>query len=143
MDADSDLQFVDTNILIYVYDSSSSEKKRIASQLMLALWENRTGCLSIQVLQEFFVNITRKVPNPISNETASEIIRDLAVWKVHSPETNDILSAIELQRENQLSFWDAMILQSAIATGCKVLWSEDLSNGQIIQGVQIRNPFKP
>jgi predicted nucleic acid-binding protein len=76
MDADSDLQFVDTNILIYVYDSSSSEKKRIASQLILALWENRTGCLSIQVLQEFFVNITRKVPNPISNETASEIIRD-------------------------------------------------------------------
>jgi predicted nucleic acid-binding protein len=142
MSADSDLQFVDTNILVYAYDSSSPEKKQVASRLLMALWENRTACLSVQVLQEFYVTMTRKVPAPITSEIAAELIRDLAVWNVHSPDSGDILAAIEIQQQHQLSFWDAMILQSAAALGCRVLWSEDLNDGQVIQGVQIRNPFK-
>jgi predicted nucleic acid-binding protein len=142
MSGELDLQFVDTNILVYAYDSTSIEKNKIASQLLLTIWENRNGCLSIQVLQEFYICITRKVSVPVDNATASEIIRDLAVWKVHSPEANDILAAIELQQQCQISFWDAMMVWSAVAMGCKVIWSEDLNDGQIVQGVKIQNPFK-
>ena len=98
--------------------------------------------LEIQVLQEFYICITRKVSVPVDKATASIIIRDLAVWKVHSTEANDILAAIELQQQYQISFWDAMMVWSAVAMGCKVIWSEDLNDGQIVQGVIIQNPFK-
>lgn len=136
------LQFVDTNILVYAYDSTTAEKNKVARQLLLNLWEGCSGCLSIQVLQEFFVCITRKVPVPVEIATAAEIVTDLSVWEVHSPEATDILAAIELSQQYQLSLWDAMVVWSAASMGCKILWSEDLNDGQIYQGVQVRNPFK-
>jgi len=72
---------------------------------------------------------------------AAEIVRDLSFWKVHTPTVEDVLGAIDLQRHDQISFWDAMVIHSAICLNCTVLWSEDLSNDQVYERVQVKNPF--
>lgn len=137
----NNLQFVDTNILVYAHDISAREKHEKAKLLVHDLWESRKGCLSIQVLQEFFVTITKKVPCPINLSDAASIISDLGQWKVHAPGTDDILEAISIQKHYGLSFWDSLIINSACSLNCNVLWSEDLGNGQTYEGVRVINPF--
>jgi predicted nucleic acid-binding protein len=134
-------QFVDTNILVYAYDRSAGHKHTIAAQLVEDCWENSTGSISIQVLQELFVTVTRKIAAPLEHQIARQMIADLAHWRVHIPGTNDMLEAIDMQRTYQLSFWDAMVLQSATKLGCMQLLSEDLSHRQTYGTVQVINPF--
>ena len=136
------LQFVDTNVLIYAHDRSAGEKHVQAVRLLQRLWRERAGCLSIQVLQEFYVNVTRKVAQPLAPDAAAQIINDLAVWEVHSPNVSDVVSAIQLQTRYQLSFWDAMILTSAQQLDCETVWSEDLNAGQQYGRAVVRNPFE-
>jgi len=135
------LQFVDTNILIYAHDTSAGQKHSRAKELMRDLWQSGKGCLSIQVLQEFYVNVTQKVTKPLSAEAAAQIIADLSVWEVHCPTMEDVLEAIRLHKRYQISFWDAMILASALQLGCQVLWSEDLNPGQFHGLVEVQSPF--
>jgi predicted nucleic acid-binding protein len=135
-------QFVDSNILVYAYDVAQGEKHNQAKALLLSLWESGLGCASIQVLQEFYVNVTRKSQFPLAAEHAAQVIRDFSDWSVHRPGIKDVVSAIELQLRYQISFWDAMILQSARQSGCSILWSEDLSDSQVYDGVKVVNPFK-
>ena len=134
-------QFVDTNILIYAFDRSAGDKHLVANKLIRKLWKTRTGCLSIQVLQELYVNITQKVARPLSPETAAQLISDLSVWTVHRPGVDNVLEAIRLQTRYQISFWDAMVLASAQALSCQTLWSEDLNTGQIYGDVTVSSPF--
>ena len=132
-------EFVDTNVLIYAFDRSAGEKHGIAADLVTRLWMERRGCISIQVMQEFYVSATRKLQMP--EEQATVQLRRLRLWRVHRPSVDDILAAIELQQRHSVSFWDAMILRSAQASRCSVLWTEDLSNGQRWGEMQVRNPF--
>lgn len=134
-------QFVDTNVLVYAHDISAGVKHQKAREILVDLWETDRGCLSIQVLQEFYVTVTRKVAKPLSNAQASQIIRSLRVWRVHSPSVEDIERAIEIQSRYLISYWDAMILQSATQLQCNLLWSEDLNPQQQYAGVQVINPF--
>ncbi|MCI0521204.1 MAG: PIN domain-containing protein [Chloroflexi bacterium] len=134
--------FLDTNILVYAFDRSSGIKHDIAADLVRSCWENGNGCISIQVLQEFIVNVTRKIASPLNIQEVRQIITDLAQWRVHSPEPSDLLHALDYQDRYQLSFWDAMVLQSAARLGCTKLLSEDLNHGQDYTGIQIQNPFK-
>lgn len=133
--------FVDTNILIYAYDRSAGEKHAKALAQLEDLWRSALGVISTQVLQEFFVNVTRKIPRPLPIATAKTIIEDLARWEVVSIEPPLILAAIDLHRDQHLSFWDAMIVAAARAAGARTLLSEDLNPGQEIEGVMISNPF--
>lgn len=135
------LQFVDTNILVYAHDNSAGVKRELAKALMVDLWRSESGCISVQVLQEFFVTITRKVPQPVSIPKAKELIQDLSLWQIHSPTQQDVVAAIDMQMKFQLSFWDAMIVNSANRMNCAVLWSEDLNAGQTYGAVQLKNPF--
>jgi len=135
------LQFVDTNVLIYAHDVSAGEKHARARKLLGRLWDSAEGCLSIQVLQEFYVNVTRKVSRPLAPEVAAQIIADLSVWQVHRPGVEDVLDAIRLQGRYQLSFWDAMIIASAIQLGCHTVWSEDLNPGQVYDQLRVSSPF--
>ncbi len=135
-------EFLDSNILIYSADIDSPIKHATAKSLIYSLWESGQGCISLQVLQEFYVNVTGKIAKPISANNASKFIADLARWHVHSPTTSSLLNAIERQQRLQLSFWDAMIVTSAVEMGCSVLWSEDLNHGQSFDGVLVKNPFK-
>jgi predicted nucleic acid-binding protein len=141
MSAKESLQFVDTNILVYAYDSSAGEKHQRAKALLKRLWEHKTGCLSVQVLQELHVNLTRKVAHPVDLEAAAQIITDLCTWQLHTPDGADVLGAIRIQQHDQLSFWDAMIIRSASELGCGLIWSEDFSDGQVIEGVKVMNPL--
>ncbi len=133
--------FVDTNILVYAYDETAGQKRDRARFLLAELWESGEGCLSVQVLQEFFVTVTRKVPKPLDAASAAAIIADLSHWRVHSPGADDVLSAIDSHRSQDISFWDAMIVCSAASLGCGILYSEDLNPGQQYEGVRVRNPF--
>jgi predicted nucleic acid-binding protein len=135
------LQFVDANVLIYAHDFSAGAKRDRARDLLRDLLENRNGCVSTQVLQEFYVNVTRKIANPVALDVAAEIISDHAVWTVHQAGIEDILDAIQLQQQHQLSFWDAMIITSAMALGCDVVWSEDFSHGQRFGSLSVLSPF--
>ena len=136
-----ELVFVDTNILVYAYDLSAGDKYKNAAQLVAECWEKENGCISMQVLQEFFVTVTRKIAKPLESQIARQIVADLAHWRIHSPEPPDLLQAIDLSQAYHLSFWDAMIIHSAAHLGCKHLLSEDLSDGQVYGNVQVINPF--
>ncbi len=142
MTADGPREFVDANVLVYAFDASAGGKKARAEALVTRLWESGTGCLSVQVLQEFFVTVTKKVPRPLTPDTAAERIREFSTWPVFAPAAHDVLAAIALQQQAGLSFWDAMIVHAAAAAGCEILWSEDLHDGQKIRGLQIRNPLR-
>jgi len=138
---ESQRQFVDTNVLIYAFDQESREKGESARTLIAALWETGQGCLSMQVLQEFFVSVTQKIRRPIAPNEAARRVRQYSEWTLHVPERDDLFSAIEIQLSFGISLWDAMIIQSARRLRCPVLWSEDLSPGQVYAGVTVRNPF--
>lgn len=136
-------QFVDTNVLVYAHDASAGAKHARAQALLADLWAQGQGCLSIQVLQEFYVTITAKVRRPLDPETARQRVEDLGYWTIHSPTADDVVAAIRLQQSARLSFWDAMVVVSAQRLECQTLWSEDLQPGQVIAGVTIANPFAP
>lgn len=134
-------QFIDTNVLVYAYDKTGGVKHERARDLVTSLWEARDGCVSIQVLQEFFVTVTRKIPKPLDAPAAKEIVADLARWYVHTPAADDVLAAISLHQRAGISLWDAMIVRSAVEIGCGVIRSEDLNHGQVYDGVRVANPF--
>lgn len=141
MNAERQREFVDANVLVYAFDSSAARKQQAAQQLLERLWESGTGCLSVQVLQEFFVTVTKKVAKPLSAEDAKARIREFGAWRVFTPTADDVLAAIDLHAQAKIGFWDAMIVLAAAESGCDVLWTEDLSDGQLLRGVRIRNPF--
>lgn len=142
MNANPDqLRFVDTNILVYAYDHSAGQKHTQAAHLVEDCWENGKGCLSIQVLQELYVTVTRKIVTPLDHQNARLLVADLAQWRIHIPEAGDVLQAIDLQHTYRLSFWDCMVLHSAASLGCTQLLSEDLSHGETYGKIQVINPF--
>ncbi len=133
--------FVDTNLLVYAYDSSAGKKWKTSSEILSLLWVHRTGVLSTQVIQEFFVSLTQKVKNPILPERAKEIISDLLRWPLVVNGAENILRAVDLQMKYHFSFWDSLILQAAITSKSEFLFSEDFQDGQVIESVAIVNPF--
>jgi len=132
-------EFVDTNILIYAFDRTAGKKRETAAPLVERLWSERAGCVSLQVLQEFYVTATKKLRMP-AGEALAQVER-LGKWTVHRPAVSDVVQAIQLHRAKRISFWDAMILRSAIGSACSLVWSEDLSDRQGWDGVVVRNPF--
>ena len=132
-------EFIDTNILIYAEDSGMGVKHQIAVDLVARLARQDTGSLSTQVLAEYYKAATKKLH--MTSEEAEETIRDLSCWKIHRPSHADIIRAIGLQRRYRLSWWDAMIVNSALESAAGILWSEDLGNGQEFGALAVRNPF--
>ena len=133
--------FVDTNLLVYAYDSSASKKWKTSLEVLSLLWIHRTGVLSTQVIQELFVSLTQKVKNPILPRAAKEIISDLLRWPLVVNDGGNILRAVDLQIKYHFSFGDSLILQAAITSKSDFLLSEDFQDGQVIESVTILNPF--
>jgi predicted nucleic acid-binding protein len=133
--------FVDTNIIIYAYDLDSGPKHDIAKTVIENLWEEKSGIISTQVLQEFYVNITRKIATPLPPAQARGVIENYLVWHVelNGPET--ILLASEIEERYNLSFWDSMIVAAARNAEAEKILTEDLNPGQIVEGILIENPF--
>ena len=132
--------FFDTNILIYADDKAAPAKQRRALDLITEHRRARTGVVSLQVLQEYFVTVTRKLR--VESSIARRKVELLAEFHVAAPEVSDILAAIDLHRLHKLSFWDALVIRSARQSGCTVLFSEDMQHTRDLDGLQILNPFK-
>ena len=137
----SDSAFLDTNVLVYAFDGADSRKQQAAAKLVRQLLERGMGVVSTQVLQEFFVTVTRKVKSPLSVADARSAIEDFAVLRVVGIDVGHILDAIERHQRLKLSFWDALILTAAADSGCRTLYTEDLSPGSVLDGVEIVSPF--
>lgn len=133
--------FLDTNIIIYAHDTSAGTKHSIAGKILLDLWDSGNGVVSTQVLQEFFVSATGRLQKPPDVLTAKGIVSDFLRWHVVVNDGESLLKAIYLHHRYRYSFWDSLIIQAAIEGNASTLLSEDLSDGQTISGVKIRNPF--
>jgi predicted nucleic acid-binding protein len=137
----SDRIFVDTNILVYAHDLSAGDRHTKASAIIESLWEEETGVISTQVLQEFYVTLTRKITNPFQPAETREIIRNYLAWPVQINDPETTIRASEIEEKNTLSFWDAMIVAAALRLQAQKIITEDLNHGQIIEGISIENPF--
>jgi predicted nucleic acid-binding protein len=134
--------FVDTNILVYAHDLDATGKRKIAQKTLSDLWENGTGTISIQVLHEFYVTVTRKIPKPISIAIARGIIENYLTWPLIMNDEKTMMHATEIEERYRLSFWDALILAAACRAKAEILLTEDLSHDQEIEGIRIVNPFR-
>jgi len=137
----SDRTFIDSNVLIYGHDVDAGEKHEIAKNIIRDLWAERAGVLSVQVLQEFYVNVTRKIPKPLPRAEARNVVSSYAVWCVEATTVADIVTASKTEEDAKISFWDALIITLAAKNGARRLFSEDLNPNQSIAGVTIVNPF--
>ena len=132
--------FFDTNVLVYSDDKAAPAKQRRALDLLAQHRRAGTGVVSLQVLQEYFVTVTRKLR--VDARVARRKVELLAEFDVAFPEVADILAAIDLHRLHGFSFWDALVLRAAKQAGCSVLLSEDMQDAREIDGVRIVNPFR-
>ena len=136
----SDRIFIDSNIFVYSLDGSEEYKQTRAGSILARLSPDK-GVISTQVLQEFFNVATTKLKCPKSN--AKELVQSISEsFPVHKNSVFDILNAIEISIKTGFSFWDSLIISAAIAENCDTLYSEDLNDGQIVESVTIKNPFK-
>jgi len=136
----NDRTFVDTNVLIYAHDVDAKAKHQAAQTVLRELWSERTGVVSPQVLQEFYVNVTRKIPRPMSKESARLVVSNYAVWCIDTTPA-EISTAFQVEDASRIGFWDALIVASALKSGAARILSEDLNAGQTIAGIRIENPF--
>lgn len=137
-----DKTFLDTNILVYAYDTSAGLKRQKAQKVVTDLWDSGLGVVSTQVLQEFFVTVTRKLPRAMEHSAARDVVSDLLKWDLVVVEGMTIVEAIDLQKVCGYSFRDSLIIAAAGKAGCTLLLSEDLASGHSIEGIRIRNPFE-
>jgi len=131
--------FVDTNILIYAHDVDSKSKHAVAKNTLRELWSERTGVLSLQVLQEFYVNVTRKIRAPLPKDSARLVVSSYSIWCMETTPA-ELSVTFRIEDESRIGFWDALIVAAA-KSGATRLLSEDLNPGQKIAGLRIENPF--
>lgn len=134
-----DQVFVDTNILIYAHDLDAGEKHRIAKDKVSALWHRELlPSISVQVLQEFYVNLVRKrVPEPVARKTVTHYLE----WDVVDNDRFLFMEGLIWKEKHGLSYWDALILAAASKSKAKDVWSEDLASGRHYDGLRVINPL--
>ncbi len=133
--------FVDTNILLYAHDLDADEKHVKAKKLMMELWHrDPLPVISIQVLQELYVNLCRQ---QIPDKICKDLISDYLEWNVIENSASLLLEGIRIRERYKLSLWDALIIAAAQQSGCETLYSEDLNDGQTFDTVTVRNPLLP
>jgi predicted nucleic acid-binding protein len=132
--------FIDSNILIYAHDSQAGRRNQVAKSVLQALWDEGIGALSMQVLQEFYVNVTRKIPSPIPKDRARVVVDVYSPWCVETTPA-EIFAAFRVEDDAHIGFWDALIVASALKSGAAKILSEDLNPGEKIAGILIENPF--
>ncbi len=137
----SAVAFVDTNILVYAHDRDAGIRRDRSVHLLEELWESGDGRLSVQVLQEFYVNVTRKLATPVARSFAREVIGSYATWVREATTPAIVLRAVEITELAQLAFWDGLVVAAAEQSGAALLYSEDFQAGRIIAGIRIVNPL--
>lgn len=133
--------FVDTNILAYAHAPNEGKKYKIAVAALNELWEERTGALSTQVLQEFYSVATRKLKPQMSRIEARTLVAKYSTWCSVQTDSQLLVSASVLEEKHNLQWWDALIIQAALRSGASTLLSEDMQHGQRFGELTVRNPF--
>lgn len=131
------LRFLDANVLVYLFDADAPAKQARARELLSA----GPLVLSAQVLSEFYVTVTRKLGRPLDPARASRAVADLCAFPVRDLSASLVLAAVRRSQESGLSYWDALIVETALDAGARVLLTEDLQDGQVIGGLRVENPF--
>ncbi|HLT92192.1 MAG TPA: PIN domain-containing protein [Woeseiaceae bacterium] len=134
--------FVDTNIFVYARDASEPKKQAVAARWLEQLWIEQRGRTSIQVLNEFFVTVTRKLDPGMPAEDAWADVRALLAWDPQPSDRHLLLRAQDVERRHRLSWWDALIVAAAQLQNCTLLLSEDLQDGWSCDGLTVCNPFR-
>ena len=137
----TDLSFLDTNVLVYLFDTDSPAKQRTVRDLLTRQALDGKVMLSTQVLQEFYVTVTRKLATPVEPDAAYRAVQDFTAFSIVRLAPPLILAAIVRSQTAQFSFWDALIVEAAIEGGANTLYSEDFQDGQAFDGVRVTNPF--
>jgi predicted nucleic acid-binding protein len=133
--------FLDTNILLYSISRDPAEAAK--RERAIALVEQDNGALSVQVLQEFYVQATRSTrPNPLPHEIAAGLIATWARFKVQEITLSILTGALDIRAAHGFSYWDSAVIAAARALGCRKLYSEDMSHGREVEGITIINPFR-
>lgn len=133
--------FLDTNVLVYLFDTDAPAKQRRVQELLSSRELRAQVILSTQVLQEFYVSVTRKLATPLGLEAAFQAVQDLTAFPIIQIDTPLILLAIQRSGQAKVSFWDALILEAALIAGATVLYSEDFQDGAVFGGLRVMNPF--
>lgn len=136
------VSFVDTNILVYALAADDARRSPIAQKLLRELMAEQVFRSSIQVLEELYVTLTRKVRTPLAPAQALRYLDQIAAWPVIVLDYRAVRGAIELSASAKLSFWDALVLVAAARAGAERLYTEDLRDGQTVLGVEVVNPFR-
>jgi predicted nucleic acid-binding protein len=134
--------FLDTNLIVYAFDDRNRSKQARAWRLLEEAGQDGRAVISTQVLQEFYVIVTRKLVRPLPEDEAEHALRLLARLPVVQVDTPMVLSAARMSRQERLSFWDALIVKAAIEGGCSELLSEDFQDGRKFGALSIRSPFR-
>ena len=133
--------FFDTNVLVYLFDQGAPEKQRSAQERFRLHAGDGSLLLSTQVLQEFYVTVTRKLSTPLGGAEALEAVQRFATFSLIQTDANLIVRAAERTQREMVSFWDGLILEAALAGGASRLLSEDMQSGRNISGMILENPF--
>ena len=133
-------RFVDTNVLVYLFDADSPDKQARSRELLRE--EKDRIVLSVQVLGEFFVSVTRKLAVPLSPEAAAQAIDAFCQFQVQTLDPELVRSAMHRSQSSRLSYRDALIVETALGVGAEVLFTEDLQDGRQIDGMRLVNPFR-
>ena len=133
--------FFDTNILVYANDVSAGEKQVVARRLISESLRTGTGTVSAQVLSEFWVTVTRKLPVPLDRDLAERQLAFFSAFKVIAIDLGLVLTAVKIQHRQGISYWDALIVAAARAADCRLLYSEDMQDGVDFDGIRVSNPF--
>lgn len=139
--AAADRIFVDTSVLVHAHDLDSGLKRAIAEQVLKQLWQDETGVLSTQVLQEFYTALTGGIASPVPRRAARDLIHAYGVWPVVTLDAADVLAASDFEERYRLSFRDALVVVAARKSGATLLLSESLRPYRPITGLELRNPF--
>ena len=139
----SAVDFLDSNVLVNLFDNKDARRRDIAQQLVLGAHDKGTALISFQVVQETLHVLTRKLRPPMRVDDAQDVLRDLLtpLWQVH-PNPALYAKALALQDSLGFSFYDSLIVAAALQAGCKRLLTEDLQHGQRIEGLRVENPFR-
>ena len=137
----SDYCFVDTNILVYFRDSSELGKQQVAADWLSLIWEKQIGCLSIQVLNEYYVTVTQKLNPGLDPESARLDVKNLMSWNPLTVNKYLMELGWTIQDRYKFSWWDSLIVAAAKKTNCTWLISEDFQHQQKIDNLTFINPF--
>ena len=134
--------FIDTNVFVYASDNRETVKQSLAEQWLERLWREQSGRTSVQVLNECYWNLTRKIKPALSANDAWDMVQSLFQWNPQAVDTDVLTRSRDIERRYGLSWWDSLIVGAAQAQNCPLLLSEDLQDGGVYGGVTVRNPFK-